>query len=115
VAWPRRRPDNHGPTIRSTPRQGQMFEGILQPTHLILILAIALVIFGPGKLSDLGSSLGKSLKDFKKAMNEDEPAATTSQPTTQTTARPQVQVSAGEPASQPEANHSSTTVEAPRS
>ncbi len=86
-----------------------MFEGILQPTHLILILAIALVIFGPGKLSDLGSSLGKSLKDFKKAMNEDEqPEAST----VQATARPQVKVTA-ETAGAPEADHAAT-VESPR-
>ncbi len=87
---------------------GTMFEGILQPTHLILILAIALVIFGPGKLSDLGSSLGKSLKDFKKAMNEDEAQAQT----TQAAARPQVKVTA-ETASAPEADHAAT-VESPR-
>ncbi len=88
-----------------------MFEGILQPTHLILILAIALVIFGPGKLSDLGSSLGKSLKDFKKAMNEDEEA-----PTAQATARPQVKVTSETTtttATAPEADHA-TTVESPR-
>ena len=88
-----------------------MFEGILQPTHLILILVIALVVFGPGKLSDVGSSLGKSLKDFKKAMSDDEPPA----PTAQATARPQVQVTSSEPASAPEGNHAATTVEAPRS
>ncbi len=87
-----------------------MFEGILQPTHLILILAIALVIFGPGKLSDLGSSLGKSLKDFKKAMNEDEAPAQT----TQATARPQVKVTAETTTTEaPEADHAAT-VESPR-
>ncbi len=85
-----------------------MFEGILQPTHLILILAIALVIFGPGKLSDLGSSLGKSLKDFKKAMNEDEEASATP-----TSARPQVKIASETTAAAPEADHA-TTVESPR-
>ncbi len=87
-----------------------MFDGILQPTHLILILAIALVIFGPGKLSDLGSSLGKSLKDFKKAMSEDEVAEQASQ----TTARPQVKATSETSTSIPEADHASTTVESPR-
>ncbi len=47
-----------------------MFEGLLQPTHLILILAIALVVFGPGKLPEMGSALGKSLREFKQSMNE---------------------------------------------
>ena len=51
-----------------------MFEGLLQPTHLILILAIALVVVGPSKLSGLGGSLGKSLKEFKEAVRDDEPA-----------------------------------------
>ena len=49
-----------------------MFEGIFQPMHLLVILAIALIIFGPGKLPELGSSLGKAIRDFKNAMNEAE-------------------------------------------
>ena len=44
--------------------------GLLQPTHLLIILGIVLLIFGPGKLSELGSSLGNALKGFKKAMAE---------------------------------------------
>ncbi len=47
-----------------------MFEGLFQPTHLIIILVIALVIFGPGKLSEVGGSLGKAIRGFKKAMSE---------------------------------------------
>lgn len=47
-----------------------MFEGLFQPMHLIVILAIVLVIFGPGKLPELGSSLGKSIREFKKAMSD---------------------------------------------
>ena len=47
-----------------------MFEGLFQPTHLIIILVIALVVFGPGKLSEVGGSLGKAIRGFKKAMNE---------------------------------------------
>jgi sec-independent protein translocase protein TatA len=35
--------------------------------ELIVILVIALVIFGPGKLPEIGSALGKGIKDFKKA------------------------------------------------
>jgi sec-independent protein translocase protein TatA len=49
-----------------------MFGGIFQPTHLLVILIIALIFFGPGKLPELGSSLGKSIKDFKRAMSEPE-------------------------------------------
>jgi sec-independent protein translocase protein TatA len=47
-----------------------MFEGLLQPTHLILILAIALVVFGPGKLPEMGSALGKSIREFRHSMTE---------------------------------------------
>ncbi len=47
-----------------------MGRGLFQPMHLILILAIVLIIFGPGKLPQLGESLGKSIRGFKKAMSE---------------------------------------------
>jgi sec-independent protein translocase protein TatA len=49
-----------------------MFEGLFQPTHLLLILIVALIFLGPGKLPELGSSLGKAIKDFKRAMSEPE-------------------------------------------
>ena len=35
--------------------------------ELVVILVIALVIFGPGKLPEIGSALGKGIRDFKKA------------------------------------------------
>jgi len=47
-------------------------EGLFQPMHLIVILVIVLIIFGPGKLPELGEGLGKSIKAFKKALNEGE-------------------------------------------
>jgi len=47
-----------------------MLEGLFQPTHLILVLAIALIVFGPGKLPDLGKALGESIRELKKALNE---------------------------------------------
>jgi sec-independent protein translocase protein TatA len=43
-------------------------EGLLQPTHLLLILIIVLIIFGPGKLPDLGRGLGKGIREFKDAL-----------------------------------------------
>jgi sec-independent protein translocase protein TatA len=49
-----------------------MFEGLFQPMHLIVILAIVLIIFGPGKLPDMGSAIGKAIRGFKQAMNEPE-------------------------------------------
>ena len=49
-----------------------MFEGLMQPTHLIIILVIVLIIFGPGKLTEIGGSIGKAIRGFKQAMNEPE-------------------------------------------
>ena len=46
-----------------------MFGSIGMP-ELIIIFVIALVIFGPRKLPELGRSLGKSLSEFKRASNE---------------------------------------------
>ena len=51
-----------------------MFEGLFRPMHLLLILFIVLIIFGPGKLPEIGEGLGKSIKSFKKAFSDkDEP------------------------------------------
>ncbi len=41
-------------------------------SELIIILVIVLIIFGAGKLPEIGSSLGKGIKSFKKSVNEDE-------------------------------------------
>ena len=40
------------------------------PLELVIILVIALVILGPGKLPDVGASLGKSIKEFRKASSD---------------------------------------------
>ena len=47
-----------------------MFEGLFQPMHLVFILVIALVVFGPGKLPEVAAGLGKGIREFKKAMAE---------------------------------------------
>jgi sec-independent protein translocase protein TatA len=39
--------------------------------ELLIILVIALVIFGPSKLPQIGSGLGKAIRDFKKGVSED--------------------------------------------
>jgi sec-independent protein translocase protein TatA len=46
-----------------------MFTGF-HPLQLIIILVIALLIFGPRKLPEMGSAIGKSIKEFRKGMNE---------------------------------------------
>lgn len=40
-------------------------------SELVVILVIALLVFGPGKLPDLGRSLGRSLREFRQAMHGD--------------------------------------------
>ena len=47
-----------------------MFEGLFQPMHLLLIAGIALLVFGPKKLPELGKGLGESIRGFKAAMAE---------------------------------------------
>jgi sec-independent protein translocase protein TatA len=47
-----------------------MFEGLFQPTHLIVIFGIALLVFGPKKLPELGKGIGEGIRGFKRAMVE---------------------------------------------
>ena len=51
-----------------------MFEGLMRPMHLLVIVLIALLVFGPSKLSELGKGLGMGIKNFKDAVNEDSSA-----------------------------------------
>jgi sec-independent protein translocase protein TatA len=60
----------------------------LGPTELVIILVLALVLFGAGKLADVGGALGKSIKEFRHAAAE-EPA-------------PKPKTAAEEPASSPQ-------------
>jgi len=46
----------------------------LGTTEIILIIVLALVLFGGGKIAGIGGALGKSIKDFKKAVKEEETA-----------------------------------------
>ena len=50
-----------------------MFEGLFQPMHLLLILGIALLFFGPKRLPELGKGLGTSIRDFRDAMSGQKP------------------------------------------
>jgi sec-independent protein translocase protein TatA len=47
-----------------------MFEGLLQPMHLLVIFAIALLIFGPKKLPELGKGLGEGIRALKNGMKD---------------------------------------------
>ncbi len=46
-----------------------MIGDILQPTHLLFILVIALVVLGPKRLPEVGRSLGRGLRDFRSAIS----------------------------------------------
>ena len=65
---------------------GTLAIGMPQGAEWIIILVIALLLFGAKKLPDLGSSVGKSIRNFKAGMdegrNEEVPAATDAEPST---------------------------------
>jgi len=54
-----------------------MIEGLLQPTHLLIILAVAIFVFGPKKIPELGKSLAEGIRSFqdgvKSATEVDQP------------------------------------------
>ena len=62
-------------------------EGLFQPMHLLVILVIVLLIFGPKKLGELGKGLGEGIRNFKSSMNDGN-ATKTTPPATTTTAAP---------------------------
>jgi sec-independent protein translocase protein TatA len=78
--------------------------GSLGFTELILILFIVLIIFGAGKLPQLGEGLGKAIKGFKKSVHEAEAIEAEAEAAQQQTAAPQQAIqSAPAPVEQPAA------------
>jgi sec-independent protein translocase protein TatA len=61
-----------GGCLRSAALEEVMGEGLFQPLHILLIVGIALLLFGPSKFADLGKGLGEGIKNFKAAV-KDEP------------------------------------------
>ena len=47
-----------------------MLEGLFQPMHLLVIFAIALLVFGPKKLPELGKGIGEGIRALKDGMSE---------------------------------------------
>lgn len=47
-----------------------MFEGLFQPLHLIIVLGVILLVFGPKRLPELGKGLGEAIRGFKKGISE---------------------------------------------
>ena len=80
-----------------------MIGDILQPTHLLFVLVVALLVLGPKRLPEAGRALGNGIRDFRSAINGDEhkpgfmseltgtstpPAATTAPPAPTAVAQP---------------------------
>jgi sec-independent protein translocase protein TatA len=61
-----------------------MFEGLFQPTHLIIIFAIALLVFGPKKLPELGKGLGEGIRALKEGMKDTPPTQASTDQTKKT-------------------------------
>lgn len=49
---------------------GTVLGDLLSPVHIVLLLIVALLIFGPRRLPELGGAVGKTIKEFQKSMNE---------------------------------------------
>ncbi len=54
-----------------------MFDGLFQPMHLLVIFAIALFVFGPKKLPELGKGIGEGIKALKEGLRDEPKAAVT--------------------------------------
>ncbi|MGA2905842.1 MAG: twin-arginine translocase TatA/TatE family subunit [Candidatus Korobacteraceae bacterium] len=52
-----------------------MLDNLFRPTHLLVILFIALLVFGPKKLPELGKGLGEGIRSFRESMSGKDPAA----------------------------------------
>jgi sec-independent protein translocase protein TatA len=55
--------------IRLRFRRCDVLDNLFQPVHLLVILFIALLVFGPKKLPELGKGLGEGIRSFKESMN----------------------------------------------
>jgi sec-independent protein translocase protein TatA len=58
-----------------------MLEGLFQPMHLLIIFGIALLVFGPKKLPELGKGIGEGIRGFKSAMKAEEETPTSTSAT----------------------------------
>jgi sec-independent protein translocase protein TatA len=47
-----------------------MIEDLLRPSHLLVILAVALLLFGPKKLGELGKGLGQGIRNFRESLKD---------------------------------------------
>ena len=90
--------------------------GALQPWHLIVILVIVLVVFGPGKLPELGKALGEGMRELKRATKDENAApATTTATAGATTATPAAPAPVAPAPAAPATNGATATMVAPAS
>jgi len=54
-----------------------MLDGLFQPMHLLVIFAIALFVFGPKKLPELGKGIGEGIKALKEGLRDEPKVAVT--------------------------------------
>lgn len=78
-----------------------MIGDILQPTHLLFILVIALLVLGPKRLPEVGRALGRGLRDFRSAVSGDDIREALTAPIES----PQPPVAVTAPAERPSAAH----------
>jgi sec-independent protein translocase protein TatA len=67
-------------------------EGLFQPLHLLVILVIVLLIFGPKKLGDLGKGLGEGIRNFKSGLGSGNDSTTSTTTNSTTTENPTAKV-----------------------
>ena len=61
-----------------------MLEGLFQPMHLLVIFFIALLVFGPKKLPELGKGLGEGIRALKEGMKDNPPSQASTDPNKKT-------------------------------
>jgi sec-independent protein translocase protein TatA len=54
--------------------QVPFIDNILQPTHLLVVLAVALLVLGPRRLPEVGRAIGRSIHDMKSAVDDVKPS-----------------------------------------
>jgi sec-independent protein translocase protein TatA len=69
---------------------GFMFEGLFQPMHLLVIFFIALLVFGPRKLPELGKGLGDGIRALKEGMKDHTEAKAEAAPEVKAEVKPEV-------------------------
>ena len=57
-----------------------MFEGLFRPMHLLVILVIALLVFGPKRLGEIGKGLGEGIRAYRQGLRDDKPTSESKPP-----------------------------------